>query len=229
MPLRRASRLTAWLLVGANLAVAASALTRRQGYLELLLVYFAETVVIGVLNVPKMLIVALFRDVVATLDDLREAAVRFLVVLLGLLASVVIFTLLWMLLYVAIMLVPMLLEQADRAAGIAPARGSRGIRPEMRVELLALALSHVVSFVVNFLFGREFRGGSFIPLVLQPLARTFWIIVVIVLAMAVAFVQPVLSRSTAFTVVVVGAKILVDCRAHLAERRRFRPAPPPAA
>ena len=218
------ARLTAGLLICVNLGIAAYAFTQRFGYAEVLLLYWAETVVIGVLNIPKLLIVALFAQRVETLDDLRVAGSRVALVLLVLLLYVTVFALVWMLLFVAITALPPLLQHADRAAGFVVPRGPRQDEFAIGLAIAVLALSHGISFVVNFLFGREFRGGSLVRIAVQPVLRTVMIIGVMALALVVAFVQPALSRSTAFALVIIGAKTAVDLQAHLAERKRFRQA-----
>jgi hypothetical protein len=84
-----------------------------------------------------------------------------------------------------------------------------------------LALSHLVSFGVNFLWRREFRGGSLWKLVAQPVLPILGIVAVIGVSLMIAFAQPWVSRTQIFAVLIIAAKIAVDVRAHLNERRRF--------
>lgn len=212
---------SALVLLAANLGIAAWALVHRFGYAELLLLYWAETVIVGVLAVPKLLIVALFARPVETMDDLREAAGRTAITVLMLVFSAVLFALLCMLLYAAIVFLPRFLEIADHDAGESFSRTLRQSGPGMEAALAGLLGSHVFSFVVNFLAGGEFRGASLLALAAQPFLRTAKIVAIIVLALGTAFLQPVLSKTTAFALVVIGAKVAVDLHAHLAERRRF--------
>lgn len=218
------------LLVAINAAIAIYALTQRCGYADLLLLYWMETVVIGVLGLPKILIVALFRDRVDDIETARRAGERLLFVMMMLLFLVVAFTCLVLIVYLAIIALPSLLERADRAAGFAVARGPRRSGLDLEGSIAALALSHLVSFVVNFLHGREFRGGSVVRLALQPFLRAGAIVAVILLGAATARLLPFFSRTTVFAVTILVTKIAVDVVSHLAERRRFRWAaavPPP--
>ncbi len=215
------ARWTAALLLGVNLGIAVYAFFQRFGYAEVLLLYWAETVVIGVLNIPKLVIAALFERPVATMDELGVAGDRLLLVTLWLFFYVVVFALVWMLLFVAIIALPAILGHADRAAGFVVPRGPHGDQRALAVAIGVLAVSHAASFIVNFLFGGEFRGASLVRIAVQPVLRTALIIGVMALALAAAFVQPALAKSTVFALVVIGAKIAVDLHAHLAERRRF--------
>lgn len=213
--------ITGGLLLAVNLGIAVYALTRRFGYAELLLAYWAETVIVGILAVPKLLIVALFGRKLETIEDARDATGRTAAVVLMLIFATALFAVLCMLLYAAIVFLPRALELADHDAGPSFSRTLRTTGFRLGEVVAALAASHAASFFINFLYGREFRGGSVLALAAQPFLRTAKIIALIVLALAVAFFQPVLSRTTAFALVVIGAKIALDLHAHLAERRRF--------
>lgn len=83
------------------------------------------------------------------------------------------------------------------------------------------------SFFVNFLWRREFRAASLLGmlgLAVQPVLRVAGIIGVMLLALAVALLQPWVARTDVFAVIVIAAKILVDWNAHRAERRRLQAA-----
>lgn len=204
-----------------NIGASVYALTRQFGYAELLLLYWAETVVIGAFNVPKLLIAALFGERIDTFEQMLSAGKRALFVALLLFAYCVVFSVVWMLLFAGIGLLPAVLDLVDSVPG---ARGGQGSETDVfRLDLAtaALALSHGVSFVVNFLLGREFRGGSLVKIAIQPVLRTAWIVGVIAGSAVIALIQPVVTTSTAFAVLVVVAKVTADVFAHLAERRRF--------
>ena len=215
-----AARCTAALLLCVNIGVAAYALTRRQGYAELLMIYWAETVVLGVLNIPKLLVAAIFRERIDGVDELRSAAHRAAVVLIVLVFYVAVFSFVWMLLFTAISALPMLLERADRSAGLARPRVKEAAF-EFTWAVVSLAMVHVFSFFANFLGGREFRGASLLRIAAQPFLRTLFIILVMAAAGVAAFIQPALARTTAFALVVVLAKLAADLLSHLDERRRF--------
>lgn len=215
------SRWAAGCLLAANIGFALYALVQQYGYAEILLVYWAETAIIAALNVPKLLIVGLFVEPIATLGDLRRSAKRFGGVLVMLLAYAVVMSVVCMLLFVAISVLPATLGWVDSDAGfeVADDAGFSGLG--FQAAVAALGLSHLVSFAVNFLWRREFRGGSLLKLAIQPALRVVGIVAVMVGALVIAFAQPWIARTLAFAVLVIIAKIAVDVQAHFAERRRF--------
>jgi len=136
-------------LVAANLVVAAAAFHGRWGWADVVRVYWVETMIIGVVNVLKMFVWALFRKPLNTPTDLREAGTRLgLVMLLVPYYSVAFFFLFL-------------------ALGFAIHGDGREI-PRL---VLIFALSHGVSFVWNYLGHAEFRSVNFLALLAQPYAR----------------------------------------------------------
>src|SRR5215471_105616 len=97
--------------------------------------------------------------------------------------------------------------------------------------LLAVVLSHGVTFVWSFLLGGEYKNVPLWDLVRQPYAR------VLVLHLVVFLTALALSREHTplyGLVLLVGLKTAADLISHRAERRRFAsqqspPAPPPTS
>lgn len=215
------SRWAAWCLLAVNIGFAFYALAQQYGYAEILLIYWAETAIIAALNVPKLLIVGLFVEPIDTLGDLRRGAKRFVGVAVLLLVYTAVMSVVCMLLFVAISVLPTTLGWVDRDAGVEVTDGAGLSVPGFLAAAAALGLSHLVSFVLNFLGRREFRGGSLLKLAIQPALRVVGIVAVMVGALVIAFAQPWVGRTLAFAVLVILAKIAVDLQAHFAERRRF--------
>jgi hypothetical protein len=221
----QAGALAARLLFGINVAFALYALMQQYGYAVVLMVYLGETAVIGALNVPKMLLVALFGERIDGVEQLQQAGSRFAATFFLVIAYVVGFAVVGMLLYAAMVVVPVMLEHGDRASQLHSQRTLATTGIDVRWPIAALAFGHVVSFFVNFLWRREFRGGSLLTYALQPVLRVAGIVGVMLLATVVALAQPWIARSDVFAVVVIALKILVDWKAHQAERRRLQAAP----
>jgi hypothetical protein len=219
----RAGAFTAWLLFGVNVGFALYALSRSYGYAIVLMVYLAEAAVIGALNVPKMLVVALFGERIDSFRQLQQAGSRFALTYMLLVGYVAGFAVVCMLLYAAIVIVPVMLEHGDKVSQL---QSQRALDPvtDLIWPIAALALVHVVSFFVNFLWRGEFRGASLLRFAVQPVLRVAGIVGVMLLALAAALVQPWVARTDVFAVVVIAAKILVDWKAHQAERRRLQAA-----
>lgn len=84
-----------------------------------------------------------------------------------------------------------------------------------------LFLSHGVSFVRNFLVGREYERLNFLGLVFWPYARMSLVGGVLLLGIAAARLWPGLGRQTAFAMVVVLLKLGADAVSHSLEHRWF--------
>jgi hypothetical protein len=77
-----------------------------------------------------------------------------------------------------------------------------------------LALSHGVSFLQDFLLGREYDRLSMPSLMFQPHARMALVCGVLMLGVAVAGLFPTVGRGTAFAVLMILLKLLADAISH---------------
>ena len=185
-------------LIAANLVVAVAAFHGRWGWADVVRVYWIETMIIGVVNVLKMFVWALFRKPLNTLTDLRAAGTRLaLVMVLVPYYSAVFFFLV-----------------------LALGFGIHGDGKEIPRLMLIFALSHGVSFVWNYLGHAEFRSVSFLALLVQPYARLALMAAVFALGFLITRLAPGAGRSTAFSVSVVVCKLAVDLVSHMWEHAR---------
>ena len=94
--------------------------------------------------------------------------------------------------------------------------------------LLALALSHAASFVLNYVGKGEYRTADVGTLMLQPYGRVVVLHVTLLLGGFIAVVSDARAPGLALLVVL---KIIVDLRGHLREHAAFdtQEAPVPAA
>lgn len=88
--------------------------------------------------------------------------------------------------------------------------------------VLGLFVSHGVSFVHNYLIGGEFRRAGVQTLMTQPYGRIVVLHVTILLG---GFLMMALKSPALGLVLLVVLKIMLDLRAHLAERAKFAPEP----
>ena len=111
---------------------------------------------------------------------------------------------------------------APETSGIGPLSGLQAF-PQVISErhlwwgVLALAASHVYSYLVNYLGRGEYRQTVVPTLMLQPYAR------VVVLHLAIIFgvwVVGLLGSTAGVLVILVVGKTVIDLALHLAERRR---------
>jgi hypothetical protein len=103
---------------------------------------------------------------------------------------------------------PAIVLQAIRATGITPA-------------LVAVVVSHGVTFVWSYLRGGEYRNVKLWDLVRQPYAR---VLVLHLVVFATAWALYHRRTPTWGLAALVALKTIADLRSHLAERRRFAPA-----
>lgn len=88
--------------------------------------------------------------------------------------------------------------------------------------VLGLFISHGISFAHNFLIGGEYRRTGIPALMAQPYGRIVVLHLTILLG---GFLMMALKSPTIGLVLLVVLKILLDLRAHLAERAKFASSP----
>ncbi|MGE0875922.1 MAG: DUF6498-containing protein [Burkholderiales bacterium] len=104
-------------------------------------------------------------------------------------------------------------------------RDYAGIAWGLAPALAAFAVSHGVSFCVNFLGRREYVGRGAYDLVIEPYRRVIPMLIMVLLA--ASFVT-MFGGVRELMLVVIAVKLVFDVAAHLQERRRAAiPAPRP--
>lgn len=200
--------LTALILV--NLVPLAGVLWLGWRMFDVLMLFWMENVVIGVINLMRMG-VRLFGA-----GDLKG------------LVLIPFFTLHYFGFCAGHGLILMLLFGAP-GTGLGPAQalGAGGVyeiisellgEPALRWGLVAIAASHLFSFLVNFLWGGEWRRTDIDALMGAPYGRIMLMHVVLVIGAAIlaAIGQPIYALA-----LLVALKILADVSAHLRERRKL--------
>ncbi len=194
-------------LVLANLLPLAGVLLFGWSAFEVLILFWAENVVIGGYNLLRMLAVLLLRRDWAILAVAPFFAVHYGLFCAG--HSVFL---------VGAFAPPDLRDQATSAL---PALFLSGA---LAVPLLALIASHGVSFLANFLWAGEWRHVDAKTLMGAPYPRIMILHVTIIVGMILV---QALGAPVAAVALLVVIKIAVDTFAHLREHRRL--AAPPAA
>jgi hypothetical protein len=217
------SRVALAALLVSNIALALLALHDDRGFLFLLYAYWADIVIVGAFNVPKILIAVALSHPTDSTADIIDAATQVGGALLMLLFYVGFCATIGMALFTAVGILPTLLDLVH------PPSNTRlmlpigeGIRvADVKLIFGCLFASHAVSFVANFVYRREYRNASVIALVLQPFLRTGLVVLTLAIAAVIAILQPAAATTTAFAVALVTFKIGADVFGHLRERRRF--------
>lgn len=209
-------------LLLANIAVAAMAFRDQRGYQFLLFVYWAETVAIALLNLPKMLIAGFAPQSQAAVS-IEQGMGRLLLLVAGITVYALGFAILAMLSFLAVGMLGFAFRWADSEAMLRLPRAQGDLGEMIVWAMVLVGLSHTISFFVNFIYRREYLTANVWILALQPFARTGLLFAVIVAGALLARMQPEIASTTLFTAFLVVLKISADAYSHLAERRRLTP------
>ena len=96
--------------------------------------------------------------------------------------------------------------------------------PVIGSSLLFLA-GHGLSFVANFLVGKEYRTARAITLLTLPFTRCIALIAAVAVAFLVAYLLPGFASTGGFVTILVLLKLSWDYLLHKRERRAFQPDP----
>jgi hypothetical protein len=221
---RAVSRPALVALVIANACVAFQTVRHEWGYYEVMLIYWVEVIILGCYNVLRMLVVgvagaaplgawaARWVDLGSTLNRLALTAigVGFFVVKFGTFAlSIGLF----------VLLLPAFLAVEGDGSGSSLHRALLAAGPGFLTAAGVLCLSHGVSFVRNFLAGREYDRIDVVSLAFWPYVRLSLVAVTLLVGLAIAGVLPGVGRHAAFAGAMVLLKLGVDLISHLFEHR----------
>jgi hypothetical protein len=213
-------------LVVANLFVALQTLRHEWGYYETLLIYWSEVVILGMYNVLRLMVVGVFgaRPLgawVARWVDLGSRLNRFIYTAIGVGFFVVKFGAFALGVGVFVLLLPAVLRPDGEGDVGTIHQALVAAGPGLLAAMGALCLSHGVSFVRNFLMGREYDRLNLLGLAFWPYARMSLVGGVLLLGIAAARLVPALGQETAFAVVMVLLKLVADGVSHSLEHRWF--------
>jgi hypothetical protein len=194
--------LSALVLIGANLIPLVGVVGFHWTIYSILLLYWAENVVIGGLNIVRM---ALAQPESLAVNASKLFTIPFFAVHYGMFTFVHgIFVVTWF---------------GPGVRGMSPAALLAAVREAgVGFGILAIAASHLFSLAHNYLASGEFRRALPYQLMFQPYARVMVLHVTILVG---GFLAQVMGAPLVTLVVLVGLKIAIDLYAHLAERRKL--------
>jgi hypothetical protein len=193
---------SAGVLVAANLVALYGILRQGWDVFPLILLYWIENVVIGVLNVARMLCVDP-RDRATWLGKLFT--VPFFCVHYGMFAAIH-----------GSLLLAFFGGYESEGFSPLPAAMEAMVDYGLGIAVAAVAASHLFSFFWNYLWRGEFRRASLSDLMAQPYQRVVLLHLVI---LAGGFAVAALGSPLWALVPLVAIKIALDARAHLKEHR----------
>jgi hypothetical protein len=220
-------------LILANLVVALEALRHDWGYYETIMIYWCEGLIIGGYNVLRLLVVGLFGAQpfgawVARWVDFGGLLNRALYTAVGIACFVAKFGAFALGVGFLVMALPAFLSDGGNASDARVLKGLSAVGPGVATAVAALLLSHGVSFVRNFLVGREYARLNVLGLIFWPYVRMSVVCVVLTLGLILSRVQRGLAPTTAFAVAMVLVKLVADAVTHSFEHRRIGLTRPPA-
>jgi hypothetical protein len=208
-------------LLVANVFVGGLMLIFGAGGFELLVVYWCETIIIGMFALVKLAVAAIIGDPFGNpVAEVSRGGTLLLALIasmffLGKFGSFVFGLGVWLLAAHA-----MLAGPGDAADPLYAAVGD--LVGVVAACALMLFVSHACSFVVNYLGRREYREARFLKLLFWPYGRCVWMLVTLLAALGIAVSQDTMAHPTAFAVIVFAVKVGSDLAGHLLERRCYR-------
>ena len=212
-------------LVAANLIVGMLALRGNWGVVQLIVLYWFEALVIGGFNALRLVVVGLFGEQPFGATLARWVSVgfgqRLLLTVIGVgfflfkfagFAFVVAVSFLWASFE--------LKHLASRPSSPGAVAWFGAANVPMSPVIFILVASHGLSFVWNFLIGREYRTQNLPALVVWPYARMAAVSVVVVVGLLVIALFPAAGHAHLAVIVFVLLKTVADALSHRWEHRR---------
>jgi len=209
--------MSATALVLANLVIVLLALLRAWGFYELILVYWCEALVVGAYTIARMVAVGLDGEPLGKWVAVEGALNRLFVLALALGLFLVKFGGFALGLGLLVALVPAFLSSDPDAKGMQVLRALDAVGPGVAVAVAALALSHGISFVMNFLRRGEFRRTNLLVLLFLPYVRMSLVMVTLAAGIVAAALLPSFAASAVFGIVVALVKTGADLVMHRLE------------
>jgi len=221
---------SAWVLIVANLSMLAGVLVWHWSVFDIVLLYWVENLVIGIINVFRMLLATGEPRLAATASKrmrqwqagqsinregrrvLANNAFKFFLIPFFILHY-------GMFCYGhGVFVLGMFGIEAVHGRDISPFRFLDLVSPAFGFAIATLALSHTFSFFNNFLLGGEFRRSHAAMLMMRPYGRIVALHITILLG---AFLTEFIGSPVGMLVVLVLLKTMADLALHETERRKL--------
>lgn len=222
---RLAASVSLIVLVAANLIVGMLALRGNWGVVQLIVLYWFEALVIGGFNALRLVVVGLFGEEPFGVTLARWVSVSFGQRLLLTVIGVGFFLLKFA--SFALVVAASFLWASFELNSVASGPNSPGAgnwfgaaKVPMSPVIVILVASHGVSFVWNFLIGREYRTQNMPALVVWPYARMAAVSAVVVAGLLVIALFPAAGHAHLAVIVFVLLKTVADALSHRWEHQR---------
>lgn len=214
-------QLPAIALLVANLGVALVSLAGDWGFYEIALVYWFEAMIVGGFTVLRLIVVGLAGAPLGSLVTVEGAGSRLFLLVLVVGFFVVKFGAFALSMGVLTIAIPSIIGAGDDSGSSDVWTGLFAVGQGVILVVLALVASHAISFALNFIGKREYRGVSMPVLLFWPYVRMSLVMFTLAAGLVAAALLPTLERSTVFGIVVVIVKVAGDLVMHAVEHSRF--------
>lgn len=207
-------RPSGWILVAVNLAILPAVLIFNWSVFEIIFLFWAENIVIGIINVLKMIT---SRPLIGPATDQLEQNERIAVTAVN--WGILLFMVPFFIIHYGgftfghgVFVFALFDKSGEEMSTAIPALLAGGLA----FPLALLAASHLYSFVFNYLGGGEYRNTNATALMARPYGR---IVVLHITILFGGFLTMALGDPTWMLVVLVLLKTLVDLAMHGRERQ----------
>lgn len=229
--LRQALRLpSAWILIAANLCMIAGVVFWQWSVFEIVFLYWVENLAVGLINVLRMAVATgeklptahgskRMRQWQASQDNrvykpgvLKDNAFKFFLIPFFIVHY-------GMFCYGhGVFVLSMFGDESIRNRAFSPFNFYEFLSPALMLAVAALAVSHLFSFINNFLVGGEYQRTHAAILMMRPYGRIVALHITILLG---ALLIQVFGSPLALLVVLVIMKTMADLVLHESERRKL--------
>lgn len=207
-------------LVCANLLVALQVLRHDWGYYETILIFWCEALIIGAYNVLRLIVVGLCGDrpLGETMSRWVEFSPGFRVLATAVGTAFFAFKFGMFSLGVGLLVVALPAFSAPQGSGGSRVfAGLSAAGPGVAAAVAGLVLSHGVSFVRNFVIGREYQRMTLFELIVLPYLRMGLVAMMLAAGLVAVRLLPGWANATPFAVVMVLGKLAADFVSHTVE------------
>jgi hypothetical protein len=217
--LKRMSKTASLALIGANLVMLFAAAYHSWGYEYILAMLWWETVIIGFFNLGRILVVCLKIDGFGKYVGFANLHTRLLTAFFLGMIFIVKFGGFALGVGLVVLMAPAIFTNTEGDGLSASFDAANAVGPYILVPLIALFLSHGISFFQNFVGRQEYQWSGLFKLMFWPYFRLVLLMAVVAIGFLLAKTNPDLGQAPVFTMAVILVKLAVDWGTHKYEHR----------
>lgn len=217
--MKKMSKSASLALIGANLVYLFVAAFRNWGYEYILAMLWWETVIIGFFNLGRILVVCLKIDGFGKYIGFANLHTRLFTALFLGTIFIVKFGGFALGVGLVVLMAPAMFTDTDSDGIKASFDAANVVGPFILIPLVAIFLSHGISFFQNFVGRQEYQWSGLFKLLFWPYFRLVLLMAVVLIGYLLAKTNPGLAQAPVFTMAVILVKLVVDWGTHKFEHR----------